>query len=1140
MKFYTIYRALPQAWPSIKRTLLVMKITTLLMLVTLLQVSAKGYSQITLKEKSSSLEKVIRSITKQTGYVFVYNENEIKPDPITVKLNNVTLVDALEACFKDQPITYSIVDKNVILHPKQQTLFEKIKNVLTSVDISGKVVNENDLPLPGATVKVKNTGETVITDAKGTFSFRNLDNSSVLVITYIGYLAQEVNVSQGMTVKMKLASKGLSEVIVNKGYYSETQELSTGNAVTVTAKDIEKQPVINPLLAIQGRVAGLQITQNSGVTNGSLNILIRGRTSINSAVGNDPLIVIDGVPYQSNLLADVLGNNGGNSSVPNSPQGNPLNYVDPNNIASITVLKDADATAIYGSRGGNGVILITTKKGQAGQMTLGLNVTEGVIAHPRDVKLMNTQQYLDMRREAFRNDGLAVPDIATTPSDPNYDINGTWSQTRYTDWQKELLGNFATYTNLNLSLSGGTDLVQYSIRGTYNRQGNLYAGNFDDKRGGLSFNVTAYNKNKRFKVDFIGNILRDDNRNAQSDVTSYTLRAPNAPESFKADGTINFGTSPLYDNSNNPYAYLLRTYSNKTDNITLSIRPTFNIAKGLTATANLGYTDLVNDIKIKQPMGSYSPLYIAAVSPAGINALLVTRNTQRTWIAEPQLNYVFKINDFKFNALAGTSFQTSNNNGQTYVGSSFISDVVIGNIANAGLVSALDNGSSQYNYNAVYGRFNANFKDKYLLNLTGRRDGSSKFGPGNQFGDFYSVAGAWIFTKETGIQNTLSFLSFGKLRASYGTSGNDNISNYAYYDLYQSRGANLYQGMTGFAPTSLANPNVGWEKNAKLEFGMDLGFFRDRIFATAAYYRNRSSNQLLNYTIPSFTGFFSVPNYNFPALVQNSGLEFTLNTRNFDSKSFFWSSSFNISINRNKLLKFDGIENTSYSQIFAIGQPIVGRSVAWIYKGVDPQTGLYTALKNDGTVGSDAGSYVRTDGAYQTTVVNTAPKFFGGFNNTFRYKNLQLDVFLQFVKQTGRLDLTSVNPGYFATSLSAQLGTPQSNVPVEFLDRWQKSGDQAKYQRFTQSELGIQAYGTWAQSDASYVDASYIRAKNVMLSYQLPEGLRNKMNLKNASINLSAQNLFTITPYKGRDPETQSISIMPPQKVIVLGVQINL
>lgn len=1116
---------------------LIMRLTTVILMATLLQVSAAAIAQkVTLKQKQAPLEKIFREIYNQTGYDFLYDKILLdSKQPVTINIVDYTIEQALLRCLTNQGLEFSIDNRTIIIKEKKKTILTLLTDALKSTTITGKVLDEKGYPLSGATVKVVGTTKYAITDNRGSFVISGVESDAVLDISYIGYKTITVRAQPVMNISLSLNTKELAEVIVNKGYYKESQQLSTGNIITISSKDIEKQPVVNPLLALQGRVAGLQITQNSGVANTSVNILIRGRSSLNASVANNPLYVIDGVPFQSLLLADVLGNNGGTGANAASPQGNPLNYLNPNDIASIDVLKDADATAIYGSRGGNGVILITTKKGKAGNMTLSANLSHGLMQAPAPLELMNTQQYLQMRREAFINDGLAVPNIVTTPSDANFDINGTWDTTRYTDWQEDLIGKTASYTNLNLSVSGGSEAVQYSLRGTFNRQGSLYPGTFDDKRGALNFSLTAYSSNRKLKLDFSANMLNDFNRNAQSDLTPFTLAAPNAPKPFKEDGTLNFG-GERSDNENNPYTYTLRTYNNKTNNTILSLRPAYNITKGLMATANIGYTDLNSDIKILQPSASYSPLYL---SLAPVYNIVVTKNRQKTWIVEPQLSYDYTVNKLKLSALAGTTFQKSDNQGTYTAGSNFVSDQLIGNIANGGALITADAGSYQYNYNAVYGRVNANLADKYVLNLTGRRDGSSKFGPGNQFGNFYSLGAAWIFSSERFVSENLGILSFGKLRSSFGVTGNDGISNYAYFDLY-SRRTNTYQGLTGFVPTALANPDVSWERNAKMEVGLDLGFFKDRISISSSYYRNSSSNQLLSYRLPGMTGFTAINNYNFPATVENSGWEGILNTQNIVSKDFRWNSSFNISFNRNKLVKFDNLSSSSYANSLEIGQPIDGRSLAWISTGVDPTTGLYTTLKRDGTSGSAAGGDVSiSNPIYQATWMNTLPKFFGGFNNTLQYKNFQLDVFLQFVKQMGRLSLLQNAPGYLAFELGST-STGLNNVPVQFLDRWQKPGEQAAYQRFTQSSEGQLAFRSWSQSTATYVDASYIRIKNVSLSYQLPARLKERLKLKNSSINLSAQNLFTITSYKGRDPETQLLSTLPPLKVVVLGLQFTL
>ncbi|TCD28715.1 SusC/RagA family TonB-linked outer membrane protein [Pedobacter psychrodurus] len=1134
-KKYTMKIGMPNR--HINKICLIMRLTTVILMATFLHVSAASLAQkVTLNQKNTYLEKIFRDIHNQTGYDFLYDKVLLEAKkPVSLSITEMPLEEALAKFLDPQGLTFTIDDRTIFIKERKKTLLTRLTDALQSIDIRGRVLDENGIALPGASVRIIGTNRSVVSDGQGNFVLSDVDVDAYLEISYVGYKTIKIMATPNLTVRLNTIAKELDELVVNKGYYTESQRLATGNSIRITAKDIEKQPVTNPLLALQGRVPGLQITQVSGVANSPVNVIIRGRSSLNQAVSNNPLYVIDGIPYQSVLLLDVLGNNGGSGVNAASPQGNPLNYINPNDIASIDVLKDADATAIYGSRGGNGVILITTKKGTPGKLSFSANLSQGLMQAPQPLELMNTQQYLQMRREAFKNDGLAVPSILTTPNDANFDVNGTWDTERYTDWQKELIGGSASYTNLNMSVSGGSESIQYGIRGTFNRQGALYPGGFDNKKAALNFNVTAYSSNRKLKLDFSANLLNDYNLNAQSDLTRYTLRVPNAPKSFNDDGTLNFGGTAS-DNDSNPYAYMLRTYNNKTNNTIISLRPSYKIAKGLTASANLGYTDLIADIKTLLPSASYSPLYLSLAPPTNHVA---TKNRQKTWIVEPQLSYDYRINKLSLSALLGTSFQESDNQGNYVAGSNYVSDQLIGNIANAGTITIADGGSFQYNYNAVYARFNANLAEKYVLNLTGRRDGSSKFGPGNQFGNFYSVGAAWIFSSENFVRNNLTFLTLGKLRASYGVTGNDGIANYAFYDLYTRR-TNTYQGLTGFVPSGLANPDVSWEKNAKLEFGLDLNFLKDRIGFSGSYYRNTSSNQLLSYRLPAITGFSAINNYNFPATVENSGWEAILNTQNLILRNFRWSSSFNISINRNKLIKFENLATSSYASSLEIGQPVTGRQLAWISTGIDPMTGLYTVLKKDGGSGSTAGDFVSlTNPTYESRWMNTLPKFFGGFNNTFQYKNFQLDVLLQFVKQTGRLSIVQNLPGLFSSDVGSS-SSAVSNVPVQFLDRWQKPGDQAKYQRFSQSTAGRQAYSSWISSDAVYVDASYIRLKNISLSYQLPARLKERLKLKNSSINVSGQNLFTITPYQGRDPETQELSTLPPLRVIVLGLQFTL
>jgi hypothetical protein len=428
---------------------------------------------------------------------------------------------------------------------------------------------------------------------------------------------------------------------------------------------------------------------------------------------------------------------------------------------------------------------------------------------------------------------------------------------------------------------------------------------------------------------------------------------------------------------------------------------------------------------------------------------------------------------------------------------------------------------SLYRYDAIYGRLSYNVDDKYVVNLTARRDGSSRFGPGKQFGDFGAAGIAWIFTKERFIENNFSFLSFGKFRGSYGTTGNDQIGDYQYLSTY-SPISSTYQAVSGLSPTQLTNPYFAWELVKKLEGGIDFGFLKDRILIGATYYRNRTGNQLVGEPLPEVTGFSSVQ-FNLPAVVQNSGAELTLNTINIKSKNFLWKMSANLTVPSNKLVAFPDLINfPAYSLVYVVGKSLF---ISQLYHstGVDPQTGLYSfATKNANGIPSAPQDWVVTKPITQ--------KCYGGIQNSFSYKGFQLNIFIQYVNQLGH------NYKYYF----GYPGYVNNNEPTAVLNRWTKPGDIAVTQRFGQA-YGTEGntYNYFQVSDGVITDASFLRLKNLALSYTLPTNWNSKMHLQNFKVYLQCQNLVTITKYLGIDPETGGMGL-PPLRMITAGVQVNL
>jgi len=1116
-----------------------MKLTAIILLVACLSVSARGFSQITLAEKNAPLEKIFKELQKQSGYDFLFSYTLVKnAGSVTVSLKNVSIQQAVEEVLKGKDLGYEILGKTVVIKPKsgspnEPTITEPV--VIAQIDISGKVTDNDGNPLEGATVSVKGTKNITKTDAIGMFILKGVNEDAVLEISYAEHETATLKIGgrTSIVVSLKRAEITMGEVTINKGYYSEKQKVSIGNAVHIGKDVIEKQPVQNVLLALQGRVPGLEITQVTGINGGAVNVRIQGINSVGSLpnslvkTSTDPLIIVDGVPFPTQLIGsfwmeDLVAG------------GSPLNYINPNEIESIDVLKDADATSIYGSRAANGAILITTKKGKAGRTKFNVNVQQGwsKVAHPAD--LLDTRQYLDMRYEAYKNGGV---NIATLPPNAtNYDIK-LWDTTRYTDWQKELIGGTSRYTNINAGISGGTSAVQYVIGATYNRRSTVFPGDFDDQAGGLHFNVSSSSVNQRFKVQLTGTYSYDQNHLPTKDLTQVAiLMAPDAPALYNADGTLNWAPNAAGSSSwVNPLAYTENSeFNNTTKTLFSNISASYTILPGLEIRGNFGYTNLLSSLFNPTRLEFYRP----EQRTSQVRGASFGNREMSTWITEPQLGYIRKIGKGIIDALIGTTIQQST---QTYLslnGRGQPNDLLLKSLTAATTITVNNSQSSTFKFNGLFGRLNYNLNGKYLVNLTARRDGSNKFGEGNKFHNFGSVGVGWIFSQEKLFQNNLSFLSFGKLRASYGTTGNDQIPDFSYLSIYYVNNPGiLYQNGIGLQVSGHSNPFLQWEETRKWQGGLDLGFFSNRINISATYARNQSSNQLTSYDLPDLTGFPSISK-NLPATVQNTSWEFILNTVNLKEKNFSWSSSFNLTIPRNELVSFPGIEQTPYAsgdRGLIIGQPL-GAIKVYKYAGVDQATGNYMVYDKNGVPVRFPNSI--TD---KTVLVSTLPSSYGGLVNSFSYKGFHLDFLFQFIVQKGKDDLYYSNginpnagPGFFATGT-----TVIANQPITVLNQWQKPGDQAPIGKYVTSPNNP----IWPeQSDVGYTNASgsFIRLKNLSLSWELPKDWIQKAHLQNAQIYFSGQNLATFTKYKGLDPETRGNSRIPPLQTLTAGVRFDL
>jgi len=1079
-----------------------------------MQVSAAGFAQrLTMQKTQASLKEVFTEIKRQTGYNVVWDSELLKNSkPVEAKFDNEEVCKVLDQILVKQNLDYTIADKTIVIKENKKTSFlENFFDRFNNIDVSGKILDENGKPLPGASVKVKKTGKGVSTDKDGRFFLRGVEEGALLVVSFIGYLPKEVSASANMgSVVLEQSLSKLDEIQVI-AYGTTTRRWSTGNVSSIKAKEISQQPVNNPLLALSGRIPGVAITQYSGLPGGGVGIQVQGTNSLSG--GNDPFFVIDGVPYPAQNASNrgtILG------------LGNPLNYINPGDIESIDVLKDADATAIYGSRAANGAILITTKKGQAGSTKVDLNLQSGIGKVARKIDLLDTKQYLEMRKEAIKNAGLSIP---ANPAPAYYDLT-LYDPNRYTDWQDELIGSTARYTDVQSSISGGSSNTQFLFGANYHKETDVFPGEFADKKGAVHFNLLNSSRDRKFQFSFSGNYLIDNNKLPGTDLTMTALQiSPNAPALYDQYGNLNWERYNGVATWRNPIASTLVKYNNKTSNLISNAEVSYELITNLKLKSSFGYNKLQTDETTITPQASYSPNITSNNRSAGYNT-----SATSSWIIEPQLTYQLNNSIGKFDLLIGSTFQRTNNNSKSLISNGYADDARLESIMAATSVTATSDIQSVYNYSGVFARINYNYSDRYIINLTTRRDGSSRFGSENLFHNFYAAAGAWVFSNESWFKKAQSIISYGKLKISYGTSGSDQIGDYRFMSLYDNYNSDIaYGGGTGIKPSGLSNPYLQWEETRKINAGVDLGFFNDKIILNVNYYRNRSSNQLVSQALPITTGFNGL-SQNFDAIVQNKGIEFSVNSTNLKTRDFQWTTSLNISSNSNQLIKYDGLEASSMSNSLVIGEPI-NIIKAFKFAGVNDQTGLYQFVKLDGTKNS---SPLDPDDKY--VLINTTPKYFGGLSNTIDYKGFTLDFLFQFVKQIGTYSgkFGYIMPGLYSTS------TAFYNQPITILNRWKQPNDISSVQKVT-TNFGeaSDAFRSVGQSDASFVDASYMRLKNLSLSWTLPKTWIKPALLQRARLYFQGQNLLTFTKFKGLDPESQSLSL-PPLRVLTFGIQLTL
>lgn len=1098
------------------KTLTKKPLLTVLLLAVLLQLGTYLRAQdqelkktVTLKFIDSPLDVVITEICNQTGYGNFYETNWLKKAvPVTIDVKNQPIDKALEICFAKQPFTYAISGTTILIISRDLTDLAPPRGIT----ITGRVMDKSGSPLDGANVVVRGSKRGVTTNKQGDFELNDLDSDPTLEISYVGYATEVVIPKKGKKVEvfLEFMATYLNEVVM-KGYSTSIRKFDLSTTSRIKSEDLAKQPVNNLLAAIQSRVPGLLVTQRSGLPGSSYNTQIRGQRSIGTTPGflpaNSPLYVIDGVPY--------LSSNEALTQRFFIPSNSPFSTINIEDIESIDVLKDANATSIFGSLGANGVVLITTRKPKAGRTTIDVNMYTGWEKVAHTIDYMNTEQYVRMRKEAFAHDGQSI--TAINAPDLVY-----WDTTRYTNWKKELIGHTATISNAHIRVSGGTGNTQFSASTGYNTESTVFPGNFGKSLFSASLQL-YHSPSEKLSMMFSTSYGYDRSKLMTRDVTQYIDLMPNAPKPYDSDGNLVFREQGIP--SLNPMSFLLQPHNFNQERLTGSFKLNYDVFPWLQVNTRMGYTSIIGDEYTRIPMASMD----TALFPPPVRIAYFGDGRSKNWIFEPQLEYSRDSGYIgRIKAIVGTSLREQTARGTLQSGSRYTSDNAMRSISNAPVITSTDD-YKQYRLNSIYGLFRYTYANKYLLELNARRDGSSRFGPDKQFANFGSAALGWIFSNENFVRDHVGAMSFGKLRATYGSSGNDQIGDYQFLDAWVSM-QNPNNNTPAIRPIRLYNNDYRWELHKNLDIGLDLGFLRDRILLSAVWNQSTTSNQLIAYEIPLQAGFPSILR-NFPAVVRNRNLEFQLRTVNADdeARKFMWTTSLNLSIQRNKLVKFPGIEATSYAQYYRVGKPL---NLAILYNGdgVDQNTGVYRILDANGNV-IPLPNTLPTD--KDKIVAGTFnPDFFGGLQNSVRLGNWQLDLDFYFVKQKGFNQLTSrlVPAGFFG-----------ANQPIDFLDNWQKPGDSKDYQFYSQNYLSPAYYAAYyySNSDATVSDASFIRLKTLSFSYSFPYEWLKKIRVNQFSLYMHAQNLFTITSYPGNDPENGTTNPfgLPPLRIITFGAK---
>lgn len=1050
------------------------------MLAACLHVSATGFSQITLSEKESSVTKVINSIHRQSGMGVLYNAELLQEaGKVSVNVKNVSVEDALDACLKDKSLVYTIDQNTIIIKPRVKPLTTRsiVKVAPDPIVIKGRVTSDKGETLPGVSVYIKGTTRGIATDLNGEFQLEILATDKVLVFSCIGFKQTEIDIDGKTTFKVVMQTKleDLNELVV-VGYGTMRVQDLTGSVIKISESDFQAKNVTSSTSLLQGLASGVQVSGATGRPGETVKVRVRGATSLSG--NNEPLYVINGVPSEN---SDIM------------------NSITPTDIASIEVLKDASATAIYGSRAANGVIMVTTKSGgfnQKGKFNVNYHTSHD--EQIKNFRMLDGDQFRSFLTDLAQKT-LVVDPANTTAANILNEEEGFLGDAN-TDWFKLVKQN-SVRQNFDISVSGGSDKIAYFMSGSMLDQKGMVIGD-DLSRYNAHLNLDALITNG-FKVGSKISLTYSDQNNSGTSLFKAQGYRPDMPV-YKEDGVTYYDT--------NPVAYSREIDNGESYRLSGSLYGQVDIIDGLT---------FKTSISANQGMGfrySFSPSFLSYSLIAS-----ASRSESRNFntVFDNTLNYVKTINKHSINALAGISFENSESQYGSLSKKGFPMDEIYTNVSGGTDFVNSDDSKLSNGLFSSFARLNYKYNNKYLITLTTRYDGSSMFGKNHRFGFFPSAGLAWRINEENFMKG-ITFINELKLKASAGRTGIQNLSSYSNRDLY---GATIYNGVAGIIHSQIGNNDIQWETSTLYDAGIDFSILENRVSGSLVYYVKNTENLIWSLSFPSSMAVNSM-NYNMGS-VTNQGIEFNVDAIIAKTNDFKFEVGLNLAHNRNEVTRLTekgAVENSSgtivqgsFGQVLAVGYPM-GSFFGYEYNGIlqnqariDELNAMAVSKGHSSYYGkiypgnlelTDLNGDGKVDTKDQTIIGNPDPDIFGGLNSTVSYKGFSL--ITNFTFQVGGVK----SYGKSLQNVPSQLA---GLVDYNLYNRWSPENPGA-----TVPALYLEQ-GVMASTRMELHDASFFRLQDVRLSYDFP---KFKQVPFQGQVYLSATNLFTVTKYPGTDPST--------------------